>query len=70
MSPLLAVAVIVGAVEDGHLTEAGHVAVLLPVASCFRNSVNDFPAVAVGKVNVQFPVNVRICSVPLRREIV
>jgi hypothetical protein len=67
---LLAVAVIVGAVEDGHFTAAGHVTVLEPVASCLRNIMKDCPAVAVGKVNVQLPVSVRIWNVPLARETV
>jgi hypothetical protein len=67
---LLAVAVIVGAVEDGHFTAAGHVTVLEPVASCFRNIMKDFPAVAVGKVNVQLPVSVRIWNDPPVSEIV
>jgi hypothetical protein len=67
---LLAVAVIVGAVEDGHLTAAGHVTVLEPVASCFRNIMKDCPAVAVGKVKVQLPVRVRIWNVPFARDTV
>jgi hypothetical protein len=67
---LLAVAVIVGAVEDGHLTAAGHVTVLEPVASCLRNIMKDCPAVAVGNVNVQLPVNVKIWNDPPVSDIV
>jgi hypothetical protein len=58
MSSLLAVAVIVGATPDGHLTVV-HVTVLLPVASCLRRIINDFPAVAVGIVIVALPVSVK-----------
>ena len=60
LSALLAVDVIVGAVLEGHLTAAGQVTVRDPVASCFKSNVNDLPAVAVGNVNVQLPVNVKI----------
>lgn len=52
ISILPAVAVMVGAVPAGHLTLV-NVAVPLPVAAaCLRYRVNDFPAVAVGIVNV------------------
>jgi hypothetical protein len=67
MSILPAVAVIVGAPAELHLTEV-NVAVPLPVAAaCFSNSTNDLPAVAVGIVNVQAveAVNVAVCTVPL-----
>ena len=55
--PVVAVVVIVGAVPAGHLTEV-NVAVLDPVPSCINFTINEVPEVAVGIVNVQFPVSV------------
>ena len=53
MSIFPAVAVIVGAPAVPHLTPV-NVAVPLPVlAACLSKSTKDFPAVAVGIVNVQ-----------------
>jgi hypothetical protein len=69
MSCLLAVAVIVGAVPDGHFTVV-HVTVLLPVASCLRRIINDLPAVAVGMVIVALPVSVSTWKVPFTKLIV
>ena len=72
MSILPAVAVIVGAPADAHLTPV-KVAVPLPVAAaCFRRSVKDLPAVAVGMVNVQAveAVRVAVMIVPDAMEIV
>ena len=60
LSALLAVEVMVGAVPPGHLTAAGQVTVREPVASCLSSRMKLLPAVAVGKVNVQLPVRVRI----------
>jgi hypothetical protein len=65
-----AVEVIVGAVLPGHFTAAGQVTVREPVPSCFRSRMKERPAVAVGKVKVQLPVRVRICTVPFARSIV
>lgn len=65
--PVDAVVVIVGAVPLGHFTDV-NVAVLDPVASCTTMRINDFPAVAVGMVNVQLPVKVTVCTVPLVRD--
>lgn len=67
MSIFPAVAVIVGAPLVPHLTPV-NVALPLPVdAACFNNKTNDFPAVAVGIVNVQAvdAVSVAVCTVPL-----
>ena len=67
MSILPAVAVIVGAPDEPHLTEV-NVAVPLPVdAACLSSSTKDLPAVAVGIVNVQAvdAVRVAVCTVPL-----
>ena len=60
LSNLLAVDVIVGAVEPGHFTVAGQVTVLEPDESCFYKIVKDFPIATVGNVNVQFAVSVII----------
>ena len=57
--PVVAVVVNVGAVALGHFTLV-NVAVLDPVASCTVIKTNDFPAVAVGIVNVQLPVIVTV----------
>jgi len=65
--PVVAVVVIVGAVPLGHFTEV-NVAVLPPVPSCTTIKMKDLPAVAVGIVNVQFPVRVTVCTVPLVNE--
>lgn len=62
MSRRLAVAVIVGAVPPLNLTPV-NVPVKLP-APVLSRRIKDFPAVAVGMVNVQFPVSVAVCSVP------
>jgi hypothetical protein len=62
-----AVAVIVGAPAVDHFTPV-KVAVPLPVvAACFRSKTKDFPAVAVGIVNVQAvdAVRVAVWTVPL-----
>lgn len=56
MSRRDAVAVIAGATLPLHLTPV-KVAVNPPVP-VLRRTVKDFPAVAVGMVNVQFPVSV------------
>ena len=72
MSIFPAVAVIVGAPIDEYLTPV-NVAVPFPVAAaCFNNNIKDFPAVAVGIVNVQAveAVNVAVWTVPLVNEIV
>lgn len=60
-----AVAVTVGAIPAGHLTPV-NVAVVIPEAACVRISINDFPAVAVGIVNVQGvdAVSVAVSTVP------
>jgi hypothetical protein len=58
ISQRLAVVVIVGAVLLGHFT-----LVNVPVndpAPVDKIRINDLPAVAVGIVNVQFPVNVQV----------
>ena len=55
--PVVAVVVIVGAVPPGHLTPV-NVAVLEPVPSWINFRIKDVPLVAVGMVNVQFPVKV------------
>ena len=58
ISHRLAVVVIVGAVLFGHFT-----LVNVPVndpAPVERIKINDLPAVAVGIVNVQFPVKVQV----------
>jgi hypothetical protein len=59
MSILLAVAVIVGVPAALHFTPV-NVAVLLPVPSCLSKRIKDLPAVAVGIVKVQLPVNVAV----------
>lgn len=53
-----AVTVIVGAVPAGHLTPV-NVEVNAP-APVLSSKINDLPAVAVGMVNVQFPVRVHV----------
>jgi len=67
-SSLEAVAVIVGATLPGHFTPV-NVAVNDP-APVFNSTVKLLPAVAVGMVNVQLPVRVTVCTVPLVRAIV
>lgn len=52
-----------GAVALGHATVV-HVTVRLPVASCLKNMMKDFPLTAVGIVIVALPVKVIICTVP------
>lgn len=61
-----AVAVIVGVVPPGNLTEV-NVAVVMPVAACVRIRMNDLPAVAVGIVKVQGvdAVSVAVRTVPV-----
>jgi hypothetical protein len=66
-TPVVAVVVSVGAVPLAHLTDV-NTAVLEPVASCVHIRMNDLPAVAVGMVNVQLPVMVTVCTVPLVRD--
>jgi hypothetical protein len=61
---LFAVVVRTGLVDDGHFTDAGHVALLPPVPSCFKNSIKLLPTEAVGNVNEQFAVNVKNCMLP------
>ena len=65
MSTADAVAVMVGAVPPGHLTEV-NVAVVIPVAELVRMRIKLLPAVAVGIVNVQGveAVNVAVRTVP------
>jgi hypothetical protein len=60
--------VIVGAVLLGNFTLV-KVAVNEP-APVDKMRMNDLPAVAVGMVNVQLPVKVQVCTVPVVREIV
>ena len=62
--PVVAVVVSVGATALGHFTDV-NVAVREPVPSCTAIKMNDLPAVAVGMVNVQLPVMVTVCTVPL-----
>ena len=66
MSTAEAVAVIVGAVPPGNLTEV-NVAVVMPEAACVRIRIKDLPAVAVGIVKVQGVEAVRVAvrTVPL-----
>jgi hypothetical protein len=66
MSQRLAVVVSVGAVLLGHFTLV-NVAANEP-APVFAIKINDLPAVAVGMVNVQFPVMVTVCTVPLVKD--
>lgn len=68
MSTADAVAVMVGAVPPGHFTPV-NVAVVMPVAACVKIKMNDFPAVAVGIVNVQGvdAVRVAVSTVPFVR---
>jgi hypothetical protein len=66
MSHLEAVVVSVGAALFGHFT-----LVKVPVnepAPVLTIKINDLPATAVGMVNVQLPVRVTVCKVPLARE--
>lgn len=66
MSQRLAVVVMVGAALLGHFT-----LVNVPVndpAPVLMIRMNDFPAVAVGIVNVQLPVRVTVCTVPLVKD--
>ena len=63
MSQRLAVVVIVGAVFEGHFTLVN--AAVYDPAPVLKIKINDFPAVAVGIVNVQLPVSVQVCTVPL-----
>lgn len=72
MSMRPAVAVIVGAPDVPHFTPV-NVAVPLPVVAAWRNnSTKLFPAVAVGIVNVQavLAVRVAVITVPLVSEMV
>jgi len=66
MSTADAVAVIVGADPLGHLTPV-KLAVVIPDAACVSLSMKDFPAVAVGIVNVHgvLAVNVAVSTVPV-----
>ena len=63
MSKRLAVVVMVGAVPPLHFTEVN--VEVNPPAPDLRNRVKLLPAVAVGIVNVQLPVRVAVCTVPL-----
>jgi hypothetical protein len=66
MSIFPAVAVMIGAPAVPNFTSV-NVAVPFPVvAACFNNKTKDFPAVAVGIVNVQAvdAVSVAVCTVP------
>ena len=63
MSQRDAVVVNVGAVLLGHFTLV-NVPVNAP-APVLTIKMNDLPAAAVGMVNVQLPVNVTVCTVPL-----
>ena len=66
MSHLLAVVVSVGAVALGHFT-----LVNVPAndpAPELTIRIKDLPAVAVGMVNVQLPVMVTVCTVPLVKD--
>ena len=65
--PVVAVVVNVGAVPPAHFTDV-NVAVRDPVPSCTAIRMNDLPAVAVGMVNVQLPVMVTVCTVPLDKD--
>ena len=58
----------VGAVLLGHFTLV-NVAVNEP-APVLRIKMNDLPATAVGMVNVQLPVRVTVCTVPVVRSMV
>tara|TARA_R110002126_G_scaffold129164_1_gene271891 strand:+ start:1578 stop:2192 length:615 start_codon:yes stop_codon:yes gene_type:complete len=66
MSNRPSVAVIVGAPPEFHFTPVNVAVVGVPDAGCLSNKVNDFPAVAVGIVNVQAvaDVNVAVKTVP------
>lgn len=66
MSTALPVVVTVGAMPPGHLTPV-NVADPLPPAACVNISMKDLPAVAVGIVNVQpvLAVRVAVKTVPL-----
>ena len=66
-TPVVAVEVSVGVVPPANLTEV-NTAVLEPVPSCVVIRINDLPAVAVGIVNVQLPVMVTVCTVPLVKD--
>ena len=63
MSHLLAVVVSVGAPLLGHFTLVK--VPVKPPAPLLTINTNDLPAVAVGIVNVQLPVIVTVCTVPL-----
>jgi len=63
-TPVVAVVVSAGAAPLGNLTDV-NTAVREPVPSCVQIKINDLPAVAVGMVNVQLPVMVTVCTVPL-----
>ena len=67
--PVVAVVVNVGATPPANFTDV-KVAVREPVPSCTTIKMNDLPAVAVGMVNVQLPVSVTVCTVPLVRAMV
>ena len=66
MSQRLVVVVNVGAVLLGHFTLVN--VPVKPPAPVFTIRMNDRPAVAVGMVNVQLPVIVTVCTVPLVNE--
>jgi hypothetical protein len=68
MSQRLAVVVNVGAVAPGHFTLVN--TPLNPPAPEFTININDWPETAVGIVNVQLPVIVTVCTVPLVKEMV
>ena len=63
MSQRVAVVVNVGAVLLGHLTLVN--VPVKPPAPVLTIKMKDLPAVAVGIVNVQLPVMVTVCTVPL-----
>jgi hypothetical protein len=66
MSQRLAVVVIVGAVPPGHFTLVN--VPVKPPAPVLIIRMNDWPAVAVGIVNVQLPVMVTVWAVPVARD--
>jgi hypothetical protein len=66
ISQRLAVVVSVGAVLLGHLTLVK--VPVKPPEPVLTIRMKDLPAVAVGIVNVQFPVMVTVCTVPFVSE--
>jgi hypothetical protein len=66
MSIFPTVAVITGAPAEPHLTPVNVAVVAVPDAGCFSSSKKDFPATAVGIVNVQGValVSVAVNTVP------